>query len=237
MSNKNPEREPEKEEEKRRQVADPDDRIDRKIKDRIVESRNSIDKAEKEFFVDQLGQTDPQNLSPTDKQRYEQTKRHFADRWGVLVRQYIRTVKPLLTSDQIPRSEEYWTKLPVYKAKIAPPDEKDYRWSRFASTDNNMETARRMGLPPSFDPPEAKPVKIIGLKDLMNTDRLSLSWHIDPTPDKLPPAKDDRYIDIDRPLPKEAYENAVELTDDFLDQAGIGLGIEESEPDDGFLEL
>jgi hypothetical protein len=234
MTDQNPEREPEEE---RRQVADEDNRIDRKIKDRIVESRNRIDEAEKEFFVNQLGQTDPQNLTPQDKQRYEQTKRHFADRWGVLVRQYIRSVKPLLTSSEIPKSEEYWLKLPVYTANVAPPKERDYDWSRFATTDSPMETARRMGLPPSFDPPESKPVEIIGLKELMDRDKISLSWHIDPTPEKLPPAKDDRYLDIDRPLPKEAYENAIELTDDFLDQAGIGLGIEESEPDDGFLDL
>ena len=154
-----------------------------------------------------------------------------------MVRQYIRAVKPLLTSDEISQSDEYWKNRIVYRTKVPPPDEPDYEWSRFALEDSPMTIAKRMGLPPSFDPPKSKPVKIVGLQQLMNTEKISLSWHIDPTPDELPPAKDDRYVDIDRPLPKKAYENAVELTDDFLDQAGIGLGVKEVEPDDGFLDL
>lgn len=220
-----------------REIADPDDRIDRKIKDRIIEARNRIDEAENEFFVNQLGQTDPQSLDSDGKRIYEQTRRHYADRWGVLVRQYIRTVRPLLTSEEISDSQYYWKEAPVYRIQIAPPDESDYKWSRFVREDDPKQTARRMGLPPNFEPPEEKPVAIIGLQELMNTERINLSWHIDPTPDKLPPEKDDRHVNIDQPLPKEAYENAIELTDDFLDQAGIGLGLKESEPSDGFLDL
>jgi hypothetical protein len=228
----------EKPQEERRKIADPDDRVDKKIKDRIVKARNRIDEAEEEFFVNQLGQTNPQTLnSVQEKKDYEIAKQHYTDRWGVLIRQYIRSVIPLLTSDEIPRSEQYWANEPVYSVEVPPPDESDYSWSRFILDDNQTKTARRMGLPPSFEPPEPKLVEIVGLQEVMNTQRISLTWHIDPTPDKLPPEKDDRYVELDRPLPKEAYENAVQLTDDFLDQAGIGLGVKEAEPDDGFLDL
>lgn len=234
MSDQNPERQPEEE---RQEIADPDDVVDRKIKDRIVKARNRIDEAEKEFFVNQLGKTNPRSLNSRQRTEYELTKRHYADRWGILVRQYIRSVKTLLTNDEISHSREYWKNRIVYKSKIAPPDQDDYEWSRFVLEDDPMQTAERMGLPLSFDPPEAKLVEIVGLKELMDKEKISLSWHIKPRPDKMPPKEDDRYVDIDRPLPKKAYENAIELTDDFLDQAGIGLGVKEDEPDDGFLDL
>lgn len=214
------------------EVSDTEGRIDRKIKDRILESREAIDEAEQELFLS-IGET-----QFDDKRVYYKARRQLADQWGILVRQYVRNVKPLLTSDNVPNSDYYWNEVPIYKTKVIPPNERDYKWSKFADENaNDIRIIRDMGLGPEFEPPKPKEFDIIGLEELMRKQKEAATWSFELRPGAVPPESDLRRLKVDRPLPKLAYENAVEATDDFLDQAGVGLSMSEGEPSDGFLDL
>lgn len=214
-----------------KEIEDNEGRIEQKVKDRILDARQRIDDAENELFVNTLGQY------PAGHPKHAQMKEHFSDRWGVLVRQYIRAVKPLLASDEIENAAFYRERVPIYQAEISPPDgEKD--WSRFATDDtDDVRLMRKMGLKPDVNIPEPRTFELIGLQDVLDKRKIHEEWHIDLTPNKFGSAAESDHISVNRGIPKTAYENAVEATDVFLDRSGLGLSLTEGEPEDGFLEL
>jgi hypothetical protein len=163
-------------------------------------------------------------------------KEHFSDRWGVLVRQYIRSVKPLLTSDEIENAEFYRQQVPIYRTKISPPDG-EKNWSRFAEDIDEVRLMREMGVKPGVDVPEPRTFELIGLDDVLNKQQIQEEWYIDLRPDEFGPAGKSDHVAVNRGIPKEAYEKAVETTDEFLNQSGLGLSLTEGDPDDGFLDL
>jgi hypothetical protein len=214
-----------------KEIEDDEGRIARKVKDRILEARQRIDDAEKELFVNGLGGY------PAGSTKHRQMKEHFSDRWGVLVRQYIRAVKPLLASDEIENAEFYRQQVPIYRTKIVPPDGKK-DWSRFVTEDiDEIRLMRKMGLKPGVDIPEPRTFKLIGLQDVLDKQQIGEEWHIDLTPNKFGEAAESDHLTINRGIPKEAYEKAVEATDEFLNQSGLGLSLTEGDPNDGFLDL
>jgi hypothetical protein len=214
----------------RLEVTDDEGEIDRKIKQRIIDARRRIDDAEMRLFIDTLGGQTLRNNA-----EYRQARHALADRWGILVRQYIRAVRPLLTSPEVPKADHYWREVPIYERMVAPPDGDTYEWSRFATEDaSNVEIARTMELPPSVakDIPTPKPVRITGLRDVLENYELEFQWSITTNPDEIPPRQDTRHLERRITLPKSAYEVAVENTDEFLQQAGVGLALSQQDNDE-----
>jgi hypothetical protein len=198
------------------EVVDDEGSVDQKIKNRIIKARNRVDEVEQEIFIGVA--TDP-----------EVTLR-FGEKvqaWGMIVRQFIRTIRPLLTDDGIPGAHHYWTQVPLLDDTIAPPDG-EYPWSRFGDEEtDDMLIAQSIGLPPEFatddNPPEPKEIDIRGLRSVLERERVSLSWSFKKKPQAIPPESGPVHLSEDYPLPKSVYEAAVEHADAFLQEAGIGL--------------
>lgn len=201
------------------EVSDEEGHIDRKIKNRILASRKRIDTAEEKLFVDKLGSADYR--SPEE---YQELERQLADRWGVVVRQYVRAVMPLLKDQDIEKADYYWNRAPIYETAIAPPDG-THEWSRFTGGKDDVTIARGMGLPPLFDPPEPKTLEVIGLNEILEKKETTCRWDIVLNPGAIPPRQNVDSLALQVTLPKRAYERAVEYTDEFLQQAGVGLSL------------
>lgn len=197
------------------EVLDEEGEVDTKVKNRIIKARERVDETEQQLYVGSLVK---ESVSIPDANRLQG--------YGLMVRQYIRTVKPLLASAGIEKSEYYWKHATIFSQEVQPPAGK-YNWPLFCDPEiDNTKLKREFGLPSGFEPPEAKVFEISGLRDVLDKHQMSLSWRFD-----LAAGTGDTRTDIEelqvgpRPLPKSVYEQAVELTDEFLQLAGVGLEI------------
>lgn len=206
--------------EKGEQVQD-DGSVDQKIKNRIISARNRVDEDEQYLYVH----------VPADRRAHlNGIDRHNA--WATSVRQYIRAIRPLLTSDRIERSTFYYHEVPLGVVEVVPPDKGGIEWSKFAQDDaDEFKLKRSMGLPPNFDPPEAKEAKFTGLKDVLDRRGIHLTWSIDKKPGYASfQDKSQVRLEVSRPIPKWVLEESVSRADEFLQQAGVGLEIGSDDP-------
>lgn len=196
-----------------KQVLDEEGTVDEKVKNRILKARERVDDAEAALFVDAPASDTP--ITPAQQ--------HVGYR--TIVRQYIRAIKPLLTSSEIPASDYYFAEVLLFKQEVPPPDGQ-YNWSRYyhESVDEQKIT-RDMGLSPGFEPPEPKEVKIQGLQEILERDEVTLRWSFDLNGSKGVAQTDVQNLSQSISLPKRVYDSAVEHADAFLQQAGIGLEI------------
>lgn len=210
------------------QVIDEENRIDKRLKDRILDARERVTEREDHAFV---GAPLDDDVALTHSQRTQI--------WATSVKQYLRVIEPLLRSDEISNSGYYYTELPIVQRTIYPPDgpttiirgsgtETDtieIAWSMLY--DDDIDTMKQIMNNPlfgrGFESPEPKTFELSGLKDVIEKDGISVSW-------RVPLSKQDIDPDIaqpvyETPLKKEWLEFAVRKADQFLQQAGIGLEI------------
>lgn len=195
-----------------KRVNDSEGTVDQKIKSRILRARERIDDREDQLFVQ----------APATGVRISQEK--ALDAWGTSVRQYIRVVKPLLTSTEVDESDYYFKEVHLGEFEVPPPDGKK-PWSYFAHTNNPSDLKREMGLPVAFDPPETRVASFKGLESVLNRHRIVKQWTIDMKPNAILPGESTDHVSVELPVPKSILESAVEETDAFLQQAGVGIEI------------
>lgn len=210
-------------------VIDEENRVDKRLKDRILDARERVAEREDACFVEAPLRGDV-DYSPSD----------LVQIWSTSVRQYLRTIEPLLRSNEISKSHHYYREVPILQDKLYPPDgetvvaikqagsepETDtehIRWSMFYDDDTH---ARDMVGDPSFEPPEPEPIELTGLKSIIETEVISHEWAVVMNPSShFSEGKKIAYPKVSRPLSKRTLENAVRKADRFLQQAGIGLEI------------
>lgn len=206
-----------------REVKDEEGTVDRKLKDRILKSRNRIDDREDILFTQ--AKLDPQiNISHEDA----------VEAWGNSVRQYIRSIEPVLRSDEIGRADFYYKEMVLGEETLTPPDTSEYDFSLFAEDSvSNTRLMMDMGLPHTFEPPEAVTVTFQGLVDIIELETIGHEWVVQTEKHDFRNESVER-LSVSRPVPKYVLENAVRAADQFLQEAGIGLEI--GEPDEEFEE-
>lgn len=194
------------------EVQDEEGTVDRKIKNRILDARARVDEREDILFTQPI--VDPElNLNRVDATRA----------WGNTVRQFIRSIEPLLRSDDIKNSEYYYAEVILGRETLVPPDSDKYQFSKFANEEiSDKHLKRDMGLPPSFEPPEPVTVEFTGLGDILRQEMLHHKWTVDVADKGRPAIKE---LSVETPVPKFVYENAVRAADQFLQQAGVGMDI------------
>lgn len=209
-------------EESYQQVTDEEGSVDQQVKNRILTARQRVDDAETQLYV-----TAPSSTGISAEQQYVG--------YVTMVRQFIRAIKPLLSADEIPRSDYYRNEVLLYKQQVAPPAGR-HNWPRFVFEDKkDTKIQREMGLPPNFNPPEAKKVEIKGLSEILATDQVTLRWSIDVSGTPEPGSENTDNLTKTINLEKRVFDAAVEQADAFLQQAGIGMEIghrQQDDPDD-----
>jgi len=209
------------------QVIDEEGTVEQKIKSRIIEARKHVDDSEDAVFIE-APLREEVNLS-----RGEQV--HI---WGTSVRQFLRTIEPLLRSDKIDKAGKYYKEVPIGEEPVYPPDGKypqdpnrgeqhTYRWGMFYrdGVENHELIQQHPKLTRGFEPPKPKQVGLQGLQDVIETKKASYKWAVTVNPDEPPFRQQTVFPEITMPLKKEWLEKAVRLADQFLQEAGIGLEI------------
>jgi len=207
------------------QVID-DGTVDTKFKNRIVNARKRVDDREDDIFV-------RAPLSGTVGGRQE-----LVQLWGTTVRQYLKTIEPILRSGEIARSDYYYNNIEIANEVVYPPDGEtpvstrngsetwDIEWSKYYRDD--FDPFRAMGgnlkAGPGFEPPEPRKITLHGLKDVIETEQIHVEWSVplnsgEPFGDVAKPS-------VTYPVKKQWLEVAIRAADQFLqEEANIGLEI------------
>jgi hypothetical protein len=218
------------------QVIDEENRISNRLKDRILDARDRVAEREDDIFVGAKlnGNVALQPGEPANAQ--------LTDIWATTVRQYLKTIEPLLRSEEIEDAHYYYEELPIVDTHITPtdgetviipkhPSKSKYtehiRWSLFYdnSVSNTKLVRGSSKFGSHFEPPEPRRFTIRGLKDLIDQPTTTFTWNVELDPDKFGP-----QLEIARPqravtLRHEWLEMAVRKADQFLQNAGIGLEV------------
>jgi len=218
-----------------KQVTDDEGTVDEKVKNRILNARERVDEREDAVFV--------QSALDSEVRLNRQARVGI---WATSVKQYLRTIEPLLQSDDIDNSDYYYWELPIIEREVTPPDgltrvisgnddkEEKIHWSMFYN--DAVDTTRLIIDNPlfgtGFQPPEPKTIKLEGLRDVIETNGISVSWDVPLNPRDFGPQQRIAQPVFQKPLQKEWLEFAVRQADQFLQQAGIGLEIGHQETDD-----
>jgi hypothetical protein len=219
-------------------VIDEENRVDKRLKDRILDARERVAESENEIFIG----------APLDK-GVNLTSQQLVQLWATAVRQFLRTIEPLLQSDEIEKSQYYYREIPILKDELYPPDGKTkvtvgddvttegIEWSLFYN--DNVDTLNLIK-DPSFEPPDPKTVEIRGLKDVIETEVISCEWSVvmNPSMHFSKPTKV-AHPSVRRPLSKPTLEFAVRKADQFLQDAGVGLeiGAENKEAESDYSDI
>jgi hypothetical protein len=211
------------------QVIDEQNRIDNRLKDRILDARDRVAQNEDEVFIKTALDDD-----------ITRSQAELVQIWGTSVRQYLKTIEPLLRSDELTRAGYFYRDLPIIDKTVIPRDgatvivegnekyKREINWSRFFTSDiDNREIIRDTPLlAPGFKPPEARQVELSGLKDVIETTRISESWRVPLNPDAaFGEATRVAHPTYREPLSKSKLEYAVRKADQFLQEAGVGLEV------------
>jgi hypothetical protein len=202
-----------------KKVLDEEATVDQKVKDRIITSRKRVDRAEEGIFIE--APTDPHVDMPWERQ---------VVMWGVVVKQFLRNIEPLLRSDKITESRRYYKQIQVTDKPVTvyPPQTEEYDFSIISSMEEDEATIKReLELPPDAELPRPKRVQLKGLEDVIEHEpTITASWSVKVTEKETIPLHNETII------PREVYVNAVRYADRFLQQAGIGVKTGMPETDD-----
>lgn len=194
-------------------VVDDENTVDQKVKNRILETRKRVDEREDGLFVRAVEDPNVDNLNPSSQ----------LNAWGTSVRQFLRTIRPLLTSDAMPNSNHYWEEVEIVERMYIPPPDGKYPWSKISHVDDEQRLKKQHGLPFNFQWPQPKPVEFNGLKSILEQKQISITWDI--SIGQRANRETDR-VSVQSAIPKEILESGIECADEFLHQAGIGVNIE-----------
>lgn len=213
------------------EINDEDGLVDKRTKQHIVNLRIEIDNDERELFV---------NWPKEQPQQYSELQ--AVQQWSVSVKQYLRAIKRLWHDEgdtsEVRNVDYYWQEKKIASYDLVPPDKDGYRFSLIGMQEMDANSIRRrIGLPQGAEVPKPVTISINGLEEVLNRDRISHSWTVYVDKSGAPPNWDDRTLTREIPLPRELLSDAVEVADDFLQQAGIGFKIGNDLPSWGYEDL
>lgn len=202
-------------------IEDDEGLVDRKTKNHILELRKQIDADERELFVEKASNPE-----------HKLNRQYATQCWSVTVKQYLRGIKRLWHQEDdanngLSNVDYYWReKLIGDGYTLIPPDKDGYAFSHIAQPTVAAETLRQtLDLPKSEPVPEPRTVEIRGLDDILNRESIKETWVVHVDKRGAPPNWEKKVLVNEQPLPKDLLEDAVEVADDFLQQAGVGFDI------------
>lgn len=191
-----------------------DGTVDKKLKDRIINARERVDDREDYLYVQATVDAN-KHIEPAEQTVY----------WGMVVKQYLRTIEPLLNEETVSEADKFYTAISIGEVTLLPQDTPQYPFSAVARGDiEPMQFKIQYDLPRSVELPEPKTVEFEGLQSVIERGpMIGETWEVetnvysDPREGRVVRTQDQR------PIPKQIYEDAVRIADRFLQQAGIGL--------------
>lgn len=197
-----------------KQVKDEEGQVDQEVKTRILESRTRVNEREDALFNGPL-------LEPELDISHEQA----VISWGNTVRQFLRDIRPLLTNDDIRENEKYFENTEIGQMVLVPPDTGGYPFSKIATANRpDAQLIRALNLPPGVSLPRPHTITFEGLRSVLEHDTtVSHQWRVCVDATGPPPEQEWLYPTAEQPVGRRIYEQAVQVADEFLQQAGIGM--------------
>lgn len=213
------------------QINDDEGLVDKRTKEHILNLRQQIDNDERELFV---------NWPKEDRRSFNQVQ--AVQQWAVPVKQYLRAIKRLWHTDgsenNVRNVEFYWRQKTIAEYELTPPDKDGYQFSLIGAPDMTPDDLRnRIGLPRGVDVPQQVTITVNGLQEILDRDRIGHTWTVYVEKSGARPNWNQKVLTKEMPLPKDLLTNAVEVADDFLQQAGVGFKIGNDLPSWGYEEL
>jgi len=207
-------------EESKKRVQDEEQKVDTKIKSWIIKNRQRVDDAEEALFVDAV--TDPNVQLSHEKSVIT---------WGTIVKQFLRSIEPILRSDDVEGATKFYKEVEIGREVLYPPNTDGYQFEMLAYTDKSDTQLRRMiGLPRGVDLPEPEPKPFIGLQSIIEApDVLEHRWAVTVENTGAAPNHKEVYPHARQVISKDIFVDAVRYADQFLQEAGIGLDLEEDD--------
>lgn len=202
-------------------VRDEENYVDRERKKLILQRRRDIDEWKRELFTDaKLGDLPYQTAISL---------------WGDRVRDYLIAVEPLLRDESLSGAAEAYTQADIGVIEIPPPKE-----MQAANTARGRRNPVVDGYELVNGPPEPKKETITGLKDVIEKEAVTATWEVQGRRVETAGRRERRQTITatqTAPLNKTTLRNAVRITDEFLQDAQLGIDTSEGLPTWGFQEV
>jgi len=218
-----------------KRVVDEEGTVDQQLKRQIINARKRVDDREDTIFVQ----------APLEKVDFD--RQQLVQMWKVSVRQYLKRIEPLLISDEIPRSDHYYTGEQIVQREVYPPDGKTkvvkagnrttehINWSLFDTDQIPLRDLARSHelVTVGFEPPEPKQYIIKGIKGVIDNPQQVFEWDIILNPNAWGAERAIAFPKTVATPQRQDLEYAVRLADQFLqEEAGIAVEIGHEETDD-----
>jgi len=212
------------------EVSDEENYTDKKVKKRLLDSRDLLKQSENELETARL--IEPE-VEYTD---YEATAA-----WAKLVQSFIRDLNILLENDDVPKAEHYREEVDLGSVELVPQDVEGIPFSKIVyddiSEDDIIMQSRQLDRGANL--PRPHKVEFNGLIELAKADVvLERQWSVITNPRAARPNQNIVTTGDRKPIPKRIFQQALMEADQFLQGAGIGLDLSDSGvPDFGFEEV
>lgn len=189
--------------------------VDTKIKKRIIDARNRVDEREDYLYV-QAPVEEGLTVNSAQQDIY----------WGMMVKQFLRTIEPILRAEEIDQSQEYYERKPLGSVRLVPRNAAGIPFEEYVRADvAPVEFKVRYGIADHATLPESTTEPFVGLKSVIETNGVvQEEWTVELADGDVVQTGDEQAV------PKEVYETALREADEFLQQAGIGIEIGSGRP-------
>jgi len=188
--------------------------VDERVKQRILDARQRVDEREDYLYV-QAPVEEGLSASPGEQDLY----------WGMVVKQFLRTIKPLLSNAHFDHAKRYAEEIRIGSMDFVPQDTDKYPFSQVAREQIDPQTFKtKFGLPQTADLPETKYMTFHGLESVLQTEGVERRvWTIETGSWSDPENAGVIQTANEQVVPKKIYEQALTHADEFLQRAGIGV--------------
>lgn len=198
------------------QIKDEEEYVPKRVKKRILDSRERVNEREDELFTARV--VDPE---------IDISEGQAVVAWGNTVKQFMRDIEVLLERLDIESASHYLHDVHLGEVSLVPPDMRGYAFSRVVDEQTDDAVLRQqLGLPRDAELPRPKGVPFNGLQSIIEREPiLQEQWRVCIDASGPPPAHQYLYPEVGQPVPKWIYENAIRAADRFLQDAGIGVDV------------
>lgn len=213
------------------EINDEEGLVDKRTKQHILQLRVEIDNDEREIFV---------NWPKENPRGFSQVQ--AVQQWAIPVKQYLRAIKRLWhdegSQNNVRNVDYYWREKTISSYELVPPDKDGYQFSLIGQPQVDADTVRnKLGLPRGVEVPKPVTVEINGLQDVLDRQSIGHTWAVYTEKSGARPNWEEKILSREMPLPKSLLSDAVEVADDFLQQAGVGFKIGDDLPSWGYDDL
>lgn len=187
-----------------------DGEVDTMIKKRIIEARDRVRQREDYLYV-KAPVEDGLTANRNQQDIY----------WGMMVKQFLRTIRPLLRAEEVKQSRKYYQDVELGSVQLVPRNSGDIPFEEYARSEvSPVEFKTRYDIAGHATLPEPTRRSFIGLQSVIETSGVVReTWTVELADGDVIQTVDEK------PVPKDIYETALWEADEFLQEAGIGLDV------------